>query len=127
MIGSKARLIYSASKQDFKEVVDLAKRDADASKIQLDVIDTDRLLKSDEDTLLDDIRLVPSQVRGQVKSGGGRTLPISGSTKLNRSIPIIIIYEGSRPVDVYPKDLMGVKYNLNSAFKTPKVIGYTWR
>jgi RecB family endonuclease NucS len=64
--------------------------------------------------------MVPPQVRGQVKSGGGRTLPISGSSKLNHSIPILIVYDGIKPVDVYPKDLMGVKYDLNSAFKTAR-------
>jgi hypothetical protein len=118
MIGTKARLIYSASKLDFKEIVDLVKRNTDASKVQLEVFDSDRLLKTDEDRFLDDIRLVPPQIRGQVKSGGGRTLPISGSSQLNRSIPILIVYDGAKPVDVFPKDLMGVKFDLSSAFKT---------
>jgi hypothetical protein len=117
MIGSKARLIYSASKLDFQEVVDLVKRNFTASKVQLEVYDADRLLKSDEERFLDDIRLIPPQIRGQVKSGGGRTLPISGSSKLNRSIPILIVYDGTKPADVFPKDLMGVKYDLSSAFK----------
>jgi hypothetical protein len=117
MVGSKARLIYSASKLDFKEMVDLVRRNADASNVQLEVCDADRLLKTDEDRFLDDIRLVPPQIRGQVKSGRGRTLPISGSGQLNRSIPILIVYEGTRPADVFPKDLMGVKYDLGSAFK----------
>ena len=116
-MGSKVRLIYSASKLDFKEIADLVERNAGASKAQFEVYDTDRLTKSDEDGFLDDIRLVPPQVRGQIRSGGGRTLPISGSSKLNRSIPILIVYEGTKPVDVYPKDLMGVKYDLSSAFK----------
>jgi len=120
MMGSKVRLIYSASKLDFKEIADLVGRKAGASKVQLEVYDTDRLTKSDEDGFLDDIRLVPPQVRGQIRSGGGRTLPISGSSKLNRSIPILIVYEGTKPVDVYPKDLMGVKYDLNSAFKSAR-------
>ena len=119
MLGSKARLIYSASKLDFKEVVDLVKRNAEGSSVQLEVSDTDRLLKTDEDRFLDDIRLVPPQIRGQVKSGGGRTLPISNSGQLNRSIPILIFYDGTKPVDVYPKDLMGVKHELSSAFKVP--------
>jgi Endonuclease NucS len=120
MVGSKARLIYSASKLDFKDTADLVRKNAEESMIQLEVYDTDRLTKSDEDRFLDDIRLVPPQVRGQVRSGGGSTLPISGSSKLNRSIPILIVYDGTKPVDVYPKDLMGVKYDLNSAFKTAR-------
>src|SRR6266581_4764078 len=118
MIGSKASLIYSASKLDFKDTVDLVKTNAGASNVRLEVLDADRLTSSDEERFLEDIRLIPPQVRGQVRSGGGRTLPISGSSKLNRSIPILIVYEGIKPVDVYPKDLMGVKYDLNSAFKT---------
>ena len=119
MIGSEASLIYSASKLDFKDIVDQAKANAGASKVQLEVHDADRLTSSDEEQFLEDIRMIPPQVRGQVRSGGGRTLPISGTGKLNRSIPIIIVYDGTKPVDVYPKDLMGVKYDLNSAFKTP--------
>ena len=118
MIGSKASLIYSASKLDFKDTVDLVKTNAGASNVRLEVLDADRLTSSDEERFLEDIRLIPPQVRGQVRSGGGRTLPISGSSKLNRSIPILIVYDGVKPVDVYPKDLMGVKYDLSSAFKT---------
>ena len=118
MIGSKASLIYSASKLDFKDTVDLVKTNAGASNVRLEVLDADRLTSSDEERFLEDIRLIPPQVRGQVRSGGGRTLPISGSSKLNRSIPILIVYDGVKPVDVYPKDLMVVKYDLSSAFKT---------
>lgn len=117
MNGSKARLIYSASKLDFKDVVDMIKRNAELSGVQVEILDTDRLLKTDEERFLDDIRLVPPQIRGQVKSGGGRTLPISGSGQLNRSIPILIVYEGTKPINVFPKDLMGVKHELSSAFK----------
>jgi hypothetical protein len=119
MIGAKARLIYSASKLDFKETVDLVKRNAGASNVQLEVHDSDRLTKSDEERILGDIRMIPPQIRGQVRTGGGRTLPITGGSKLNHSIAILIIYDGTKPVDVFPKDMMGVKYDLNSAFKTP--------
>jgi len=118
-MGSKARLIYSASKLDFKDVVDSVRRNAGAATIELEVHDADRLASSDEERFLSDIRLIPPQTRGQVKSGGGRTLPISGSSKLNHTIPILIVYDGIKPIDVYPKDLMGVKYDLSSAFKTP--------
>ncbi len=121
MIGSKARLIYSASKLDFKDVVQLTTKNANINGIQLDVLDSDQLASSDDERLLADIRQIPPQTRGQVRSGGGRTLPISGSSKLNRSIPILIFYDGTKPVDVYPKDLMGVKHDLNSAFRTPTI------
>ncbi len=119
MMGSKARLIYSASKLDFRDVVESVTKNASAAGIQLDVHDADRLSSSDEERFLADIRLIPPQTRGQVKSGGGRTLPSSGSSKLNHTIPILIVYDGNRPIDVYPKDLMGIKYDLSSAFKTP--------
>src|SRR3989442_15484694 len=118
MIGSKASLIYSASKLDFKDIVDLVKRNAGASNVRLEVHDADRLTSSDEERFLEDIRMIPPQVRGQVRSGGGRTLPISGSSKLNHSIPILIVYDGNRPIDVYPKDLMGIKYELSSALNS---------
>ncbi len=119
MYGSKARLIYSASKLDFKDVVNLVKRNAGVSNIELEVHDADRLTSSDEERFLEDVRMIPPQIRGQVRSGGGRTLPITGSSKLNHSIPILIVYDGIKPVDVYPKDLMGVKHDLSSAFKIP--------
>ena len=118
MKGTKARLIYSASKLDFKETVELVKRSANTGGIDLEIVDADRVTSDDEKRFLDDIRVIPPQIRGQVKSGGGRTLPISGTTQLNRSIPILIIYDGPGPIDVYPKDLMGVKYDLSSAFKS---------
>ena len=118
MKRTKARLIYSASKLDFKETVELVKRNASTADIDLEVVNADRITSDDEKRFLDDIRVIPPQIRGQVKSGGGRTLPISGSTQLNRSIPMLIIYDGLGPIDVYPKDLMGVKYDLSSAFQS---------
>src|SRR5690242_7626066 len=92
-MGSRARLIYAASKLYFKDVVNSVKMNAAASNVQLEVHDADRLTKSDEDRFLDDIRLIPPQTRGQVRTGGGRTLPITGSGKLSRSIPILIVYD----------------------------------
>jgi RecB family endonuclease NucS len=54
-----------------------------------------------------------------VRSGKGKTLPISGTSKLNLSIPILIIYDDKKAVDVYPRDM----YDLSSAFKTPEASG----
>jgi len=119
MIGTRAQLVYSSSRPDYKEVVELVTKKAKAAKLQLEVHNSDQLSATDEERFLADIRLIPPQTRGQVRSGGGRTLPISGSSKLNRTIPVLILYQSSKPVDVYPKDLMGVKYDLESAFKTP--------
>ena len=61
MIGSEASLIYSASKLDFKDIVDQAKANAGASKVQLEVHDADRLTSSDEEQFLEDIRMIPPQ------------------------------------------------------------------
>src|SRR5919109_1906968 len=117
-----AQLIYSFSNPSFKESIDKVFRNASAVNVQVNSVDVDQLSQSDETRFLSDIRTVPPQIRGQVKSGGGRTLPISGSGKLNRSIPILILYENDRPLDVYPKDVMGVRYDLESAFSNIKGI-----
>ncbi len=89
----------------------------------LEVGDTKSLTSSDEERVLNDIRIIPPQVRGQVKSGGGSTLPISNNGRLNLSIPILIFYEGPRPIDVYPKYLKGIIYDIGSAFKNPGATG----
>ena len=39
--------------------------------------------------------------------------------KLNRSIPILIVYDNLTAIDVYPKDILGVRYDLRAAFETP--------
>ena len=123
---SKNRNPSYGDSQNLALFVDVV-RTAGASNVQLEVLDSDRLTESDEERFLGDIRMIPPQIRGRVRSGGGRTLPITGSSKLNHSIPILLIYDGPRPVDVFPKDLMGVKHDLNSAFKPPNSIGHTWR
>jgi hypothetical protein len=114
VIGRTARLLYSSTKPDFNQIVETVTRDAGAANVQLKVLDAERLSSSDQDRFLTDIRSIPPQTRGQVRSGKGRTLPISGSSKLNLSIPILIFYDGEKAVDVYPKDM----YDLSSAFKT---------
>ena len=63
-MGSNARLIYSASKLDFKDLVELVTRNASAASIELEVHDADRLASSDEERFLSDIRLIPPQTRG---------------------------------------------------------------
>ena len=120
MLNRKAVLIYSSSEANFQDTVDQTRRRASDNGIMLDVVDAIQLTSSEEDQFLTNIRTIPPQTRGQVRSGGGRTLPISNSGRLNRLIPILIFYDGPKPVDVYPKDLMGVKYDLDSAFKTPR-------
>jgi hypothetical protein len=116
----KALLLYSSSETRFQQVVEEIGRRASENKYTHEVHDTRTLTPSDEERFISDIRAnIPSQVHGQVKSGGNRILPISHSGKLNRSIPILIFYDGPKPIDVYPKFLKGVMYDLDSAFDNP--------
>lgn len=67
----------------------------------------------DEEEVLGDIRAIPPQIRGKVKSSGGHILPISGSGRLNLgNTPVILVRLKGRPVDVYPKMVGGVYYSL---------------
>ncbi len=112
-------LIYSSSQPDFQDTVERTKSKASENDIVFEIYDAEQLASADEERFLTDIRTIPPQVRGQVKSGGGRTLPISNSGRLNRSIPILIFYKGLKPVDVYPKDLKGIMPDLGPVFKNP--------
>ena len=113
-------LIYSALRPDFQGIIEETKKRA-AGHYLVEVQDALHLSPEEERRFLDDIRAIPPQVRGQVKSGRERTLPISHSGRLSRSIPILIFYEGTRPADVYPKVLMGVVRDVGAAFKAPEV------
>jgi hypothetical protein len=117
--GLRVLLLYSSSEPSFQEVAERTGTRASERNDTLEVRDTRDLPSSDEEQFLNDIRLIPPQVHGQVRSGGGRTLPISGSGKLNRSIPILIFYDGPKSIDVYPKDVRGIMYDLDSAFNNP--------
>ncbi len=112
-------LMYSSSQPDFQDTVERTKSKASENDIVFEIYDAEQLAFADEERFLTDIRAIPPQVRGQVKSGGGRTLPISNSGRLNRSIPILIFYRGLKPIDVYPKDLKGIMPDLGSVFTNP--------
>jgi hypothetical protein len=116
----RAVLIYSSLKADFQDIVAQTKRRA-SEDYMVEVRDALQLTPEEEQRFLDDIRAIAPQVRGQVKSGRERTLPISHSGKLSRSIPILLFYQGSKPVDVYPKVLMGIMNDIHAAFKIPKM------
>ncbi|MFI5422203.1 MAG: hypothetical protein ACHQ1H_14660, partial [Nitrososphaerales archaeon] len=65
---------------------------------------------------VDDIRRIKPQSRGSVVAAGGKTMPISGSKKLNiRNTPVILVKEtngseaDSKPVYVFPCKV-GEKY-----------------
>ena len=116
----RAVLIYSSSRPDFQETVEETKRKALATNRLFELVDPTHLTPSEEDRLLNDVRTPPPQTRGQVKSGRGRTLPITHSGRLSRDIPILILYDGSKPTNVFPNDLQGVTRDLNMAFETPR-------
>lgn len=114
----RGALIYSTSQNDFEDRIEKLKQRALAEEIQLEIFDVEHLDPNEEDRFLRDIRSIPPQIAGNVKSQKGRKLPISGSGKLSRATPILIFYEGLKPLDVYPKNLFGVEFTLDSAFKS---------
>ena len=116
----KVLLIYSSARPDFQDIVEQTRKSASDDYI-VEVRDSLQLTLEDEQRFLGDIRAIPPQLRGQVRSGRERTLPITHSGKLSRSIPILIFYDGSTPVNVYPKVLMGIMNDFHAAFKTPKM------
>lgn len=64
----------------------------------------------DEDRIIREIRLIPPQVRGRIRFGRGRPLPITRRGNLNyRNTSIVLVYEDDRLVDVFPKQL-GSRY-----------------
>ena len=118
--NSKVLLIYSSGMPDFQDILEQTRKGASEDYV-VEVRDSLQLTLEDEQRFLGDIRAIPPQLRGQVRSGRERTLPITHSGKLSRSIPILIFYDGSSPVNVYPKVLMGIMNDFHSAFKTPKM------
>jgi hypothetical protein len=116
----RVMLLYASSEPKFQQVVEETARKASENKYTYEVRDTLTLTPSDQDRFIDDIRAkIPSQVHGQIRSGGSRILPISHTGKLNRTIPILVFYDGPKAIDVYPKFLKGVMYDLDDAFDNP--------
>jgi len=64
----------------------------------------------DEEDIVKEIRALPSQVRGKVRYGRGRPLPITRSGRLNTgNTAIVLVYRDGKLLDVYPKQL-GERY-----------------
>ena len=64
----------------------------------------------DEDKIIDEIRSLPPQIRGRIRYGKGKLLPLTRSGHLNYSnTSIMLVYERDKLVDVYPK-MLGSKY-----------------
>jgi len=64
----------------------------------------------DEEDVVKEIRALPPQVRGKVRYGRGRPLPITRSGRLNTgNTAIVLVYRDGKLLDVYPKQL-GERY-----------------
>lgn len=64
----------------------------------------------DEEKVISQIRLLPPQIRGKVRYGRGKPLPLTRSGRLNvQNTCILLIYRAGKLVDVYPKQ-MGTRY-----------------
>jgi hypothetical protein len=67
----------------------------------------------DESGVLNELRSIPPQKRGRIRSGRGRVLPISHGGRLNLvNTPVALLRENGRITDVYPKELEGRTYSL---------------
>jgi len=85
-----------------KVVAELEARNADYQVLEPEDLD--------EEKLVDELRLLPPQVRGRIRYGKGKPLPLSRRGRLNViNTCILLVYEGGKLVDVYPK-MMGRRY-----------------
>jgi hypothetical protein len=74
-----------------------------------------------ESNVLNELRSIPPQTRGRIRSGRGRVLPISHGGRLNLvNTPVIMVLEHGRATDVYPKELEGKVYSLFDFVNTGK-------
>jgi len=63
-----------------------------------------------EEELIREIRGLPPQIRGKIRYGKGKPLPLTRGGRLNYvNTAILLIYENDRLIDVYPKQL-GERY-----------------
>lgn len=78
-----------------------------------------------EEKIIKEIRALPPQIRGRIRYGRGRPLPITRRGRLNYvNTVIVLIYEDNRLIDVYPKQLgesylSPLDWSKGIAFKTP--------
>ena len=98
--GIKAILVRGPSWEDIARALD-------NSSIPYRVASPDEI---DEERVISQIRLLPPQVRGKVRYGRGKPLPLTRSGRLNvQNTCILLIYRAGKLVDVYPKQ-MGIRY-----------------
>jgi hypothetical protein len=71
--GLRVVLIFSSSEPNFQQVVEQIGRRASENNDTLEICDTLSLASSDEVHFLNDIRTIPPQVHGQIRSGMGRS------------------------------------------------------
>jgi len=63
-----------------------------------------------EERVIEEIRALPPQIRGRIRYGRGRPLPLTRRGRLNTgNTCILLVYEGRKLVDVYPK-MLGSRY-----------------
>lgn len=64
----------------------------------------------DEKKIVNEVRALPPQIRGKIRYGKGKPLPLTRKGRLNYvNTSIVLIYKNSKLIDVYPKQL-GERY-----------------
>lgn len=71
-----------------------------------------------EEKIILEIRALPPQVRGKIRYGRGKPLPLSRSGRLNyKNTSIILVYENGKLIDVYPKMIGSRYYSIKDGLK----------
>lgn len=78
--------------------------------IEVEELEASKIGPEDAERIKSDMRSIPPQIRGRIASSGGRPLPLSGKRNLNLgNTPILLLYRGREPIDVYPH-FLGASY-----------------
>jgi hypothetical protein len=111
--GYSLRILYSARApyRDLLEALRAMSREAGAKwGMGVEELEESEIGPDEAERMKSEIRSIPPQVRGRIVSSGGRPLPLSGRGNLNLgNTPILILYRGGEPIDVYPH-MLGASY-----------------
>ena len=78
--------------------------------IGIEELEASRIGPAEAEAIRSEMRSIPPQIRGRIVTSGGRPLPLSRNKNLNLgNTPILILYRGKTPIDVYPH-LLGASY-----------------
>ncbi|MEM2226985.1 MAG: hypothetical protein QXW19_03285 [Candidatus Bathyarchaeia archaeon] len=78
--------------------------------MEIEEVESSRIGPDEAERIKSDMRSIPPHIRGRITSSGGRPLPLSGRKNLNLgNTPILLLYRGREPIDVYPH-LLGASY-----------------